>query len=80
MLVISRKSGESILIGDDIEITVIESQNGKVKLGVNAKKSIRVLRKEIVDEVTAENIHASSKNDDQSIEKIGIFLNKEIEK
>jgi carbon storage regulator len=75
MLVISRKSGESILIGDDIEITVIESQNGKVKLGVNAKKSIRVLRKEIVDEVTAENIQASSKNSEQSIEKIGIFLN-----
>lgn len=80
MLVISRKAGESILIGDDIEIIIVETQNGKVKLGINAKSSIRILRKEIVDEVTKENIQASSEAGTQSIDAIGNLLNKEKEK
>ena len=50
MLVISRKAGESIIIGDDIEVVIIEAQNGKVKIGVKADNSIRILRKEIIDQ------------------------------
>ncbi|MFA5340369.1 MAG: carbon storage regulator [Clostridia bacterium] len=80
MLVISRKSGESILIGDDIEVIIIESQNGKVKIGVNAKNSIKILRKEIIDQVTAENLKASANTDNQSIESLGTLLKKEEDK
>lgn len=47
MLVISRKAGESFLIGDNIEITIFETSGDKVKLGISAPKDIRVIRKEL---------------------------------
>ncbi|MBL4932904.1 MULTISPECIES: carbon storage regulator CsrA [Clostridium] len=60
MLVITRKKGESLLIGDDIEIEVLKLENGSVKLAINAPKSIRILRKELYVEVTNENKEAIS--------------------
>ncbi|HPJ75272.1 MAG TPA: carbon storage regulator [Clostridia bacterium] len=77
MLVISRKAGESIIIGDDIEVVIIEAQNGKVKIGVKADNSIRILRKEIIDEVTKTNIQASEKLGSISIDTIGSLISKE---
>ena len=47
MLVIRRKRGESIVIGDGIEVEVLESAAGHVKLGIAAPRDILVLRKEI---------------------------------
>lgn len=58
MLVISRKKGESILIGEDIEITIIKVENGSVKLAINAPKEVSILRKELYKEVTDENQRA----------------------
>ena len=55
MLVITRKKEESFLIGDDIEIKVIEAEDGKVKIGIEAPKSKRIVRKEILEEVTDTN-------------------------
>ncbi|MCM8710957.1 carbon storage regulator CsrA [Clostridium sp. SYSU_GA19001] len=55
MLVITRKKGESILIGDDIEITVVKVDDGSVKLSIAAPKNITILRKELYKEVTEEN-------------------------
>ena len=60
MLVITRKKGESLLIGDDIEIEILKLDNGNVKLAINAPKSIRILRKELYEEVTNENKEAIS--------------------
>ncbi|MGL5152071.1 MAG: carbon storage regulator CsrA [Clostridium sp.] len=51
MLVITRKKGESLLIGDDIEITVIKLDDGSVKLGVSAPRDVSILRKELYTEV-----------------------------
>lgn len=48
MLVISRKVNESIVIDDDIEITVIESSKDKIKIGINAPKSVKIKRKEVL--------------------------------
>lgn len=62
MLVITRKKGESVLIGDDIEITIIKAEDGNVKLSISAPKNIIILRKELVKEVTEENIEAVSKD------------------
>ena len=62
MLVITRKKGESILIGEDIEITVVKSEDGAVKLAINAPKNIRILRKELYKEITEENKSAVSVN------------------
>lgn len=47
MLVIRRKAGQSVLIGDGVEIEILEAGPGKVKLGITAPREILVLRKEI---------------------------------
>ncbi len=60
MLILTRKRNESIIINDDIEITILESDDGKVKLGINAPKSVKVHRKEVFDQIIAENKAASS--------------------
>ncbi|AVK48282.1 carbon storage regulator [Clostridium sp. MF28] len=59
MLIITRKKGESLMIGDDIEIVISKIDDGSVKLGINAPKSIQILRKEIYEEVENENKEAS---------------------
>lgn len=59
MLVLSRKSDESIRIGDEIEVTVIEVRGDVVKLGISAPKSVSVYRKEIYDAIQRENVAAS---------------------
>ncbi|MCB2294283.1 carbon storage regulator CsrA [Clostridium algoriphilum] len=58
MLVIGRKKGESLLIGDDVEITIIKVENGSVKIAINAPREISILRKELYKEVTDENQRA----------------------
>lgn len=58
MLVIGRKKGESILIGDDVEITIVKIENGSVKIAINAPREIGILRKELYIEVTDENQRA----------------------
>lgn len=47
MLVLSRKKNESIVVGDDIRITVIDIGPGKIRLGIEAPKDVRVDREEI---------------------------------
>jgi carbon storage regulator len=47
MLVIRRRAGQAVRIGEQIEITVIETSGGTVKLGITAPRQIPVLRKEI---------------------------------
>lgn len=58
MLVVTRKKGESILIGNDIEISVSAIENGSVKLAVKAPKDVQILRKELYMEVENENKEA----------------------
>lgn len=60
MLVISRKKGESLLIGDDIEITVSKIEDGTVKLSISAPRNVTILRKELYKEVGKENISAAA--------------------
>lgn len=47
MLVLSRKDGQTICIGDEIEITVCEIRNGRVKLGIRCPPDVRILREEL---------------------------------
>lgn len=60
MLVITRKKGESILIGDNIEVTVVKLDDGSVKLAINAPKSVSILRKELYNQVVEENKNATN--------------------
>ena len=62
MLILSRKIEESIIIGDDIEITILGIENDKVKIGINAPKNIDVHRKEIYLQIQEENKLASQSN------------------
>ncbi|MEW8974092.1 MAG: carbon storage regulator CsrA [Tissierellaceae bacterium] len=55
MLILNRKINESIIIDDTIEIRILEAQDGKVKIGIEAPKDITILRKEVYDEVIQEN-------------------------
>lgn len=59
MLVISRKKGESLLLGEDIEITVVKVEEGTVKLSISAPRNITILRKELYKEVEEENKNAA---------------------
>ena len=53
MLILTRKIGESLIIGDDVEITVLSVRGTQVKLGVNAPKEIAVHRQEIYERIKA---------------------------
>ena len=64
MLVIRRKKDESILIGENIEVSISAIENGTVKLSINAPKEIQILRKELYIEVQNENKEAVSSNID----------------
>jgi len=55
MLVLSRTRDETIMIGDDIEITVVDIRGDKVRLGINAPSHIAVHRKEVYDAIQREN-------------------------
>lgn len=49
MLVVTRKQDESIVIADNIEITVLEINRDKVKIGINAPKEVKIIRSELKD-------------------------------
>jgi carbon storage regulator len=59
MLVLTRKTGEAIQIGDDIEITVLSVKGEQIKLGINAPKNVEIHRKEIYVSIQEENEQAS---------------------
>ncbi|MBM7869460.1 MULTISPECIES: carbon storage regulator CsrA [Clostridium] len=59
MLVVTRKKGESILIGDNIEITIAKIDDGSVKIAISAPKEVTILRKELYNEVQNENKEAA---------------------
>jgi carbon storage regulator len=67
MLVLTRKLNESIMIGDEVEVTIVEIKGDAIKLGINAPKTIKVHRKEIYLAIQRENIDATK----ASIERIG---------
>lgn len=58
MLIITRKKGESLMIGDDIEIIISKIDDGSVKIGIKAPRDIQILRKELYEEVEQENKEA----------------------
>ena len=59
MLVLSRQRDETIMIGDDVEITVVDIRGDKVRLGITAPRHIQVHRKEVYDAIKRENQQAA---------------------
>jgi len=60
MLVLSRRLGEAIQIGDDIEVVVADIRGEMVRLGIRAPKKTQIWRKELWDAIVAENIAAAN--------------------
>jgi carbon storage regulator len=60
MLVLSRQRDQTIMIGDDIEISVVDIRGDKVRLGITAPTRIAVHRKEVYEAIRAENAQAAS--------------------
>ena len=59
MLVLTRKAGEGIIIGDDIKITVVELKGGGVRIGIDAPREMKVHRQEVFERIKTENKEAA---------------------
>jgi carbon storage regulator len=74
MLVLSRRPGQSILIGKDIEIVVLGSDGVQVRVGIRAPREVTVLRRELLKQVEEENRRASTGTLGVSVESLGAAL------
>ena len=57
MLILSRRTGETICIGDDIEVTVLEVRGNQVRFGINAPREVAVHREEIYERIKESTTH-----------------------
>lgn len=73
MLALTRKSGQSIIIGGQIEILIVEIKGDQVRLGIRAPKDISVFRKEIYETIQAEN-KAAANSAQLSVEDVNKIL------
>lgn len=64
MLVLTRKAGESIKIGDDVEITILSTKNDQVKIGIKAPKHLDIFRSELLEQIKDENVQAATTKTD----------------
>ena len=62
MLVLTRGKQDSIVLGDQIIVTVLDIKGDKVRIGIEAPRDMTILRKEIYDEVIRENLDAANQN------------------
>lgn len=64
MLVLSRRVGESVVVGDDVTITILEVRGDVVRVGIDAPRSVAVHRAELLAELTSSNQEAASPSED----------------
>ena len=62
MLVLSRKIGEGIRIGSDVEIKILEIKGDTIKIGIVAPKNLSIWRNELFEEISAENLRAATRS------------------
>ena len=74
MLVLTRKVGEKLLIGDDVVISVVEVNRGSVRLGVEAPQTVSILRHEVYERIQEENLTSSQVSSAKDIEQAAAFL------
>ncbi len=70
MLILARKENQSIMIGEDIEISILNIKGDHVKIGINAPSNVKVYRKEVFEEIQAANIEAVT-TDLNAVKNIG---------
>ena len=69
MLVLSRRVGESVVVGDDVTITVLEVRGDVVRIGIDAPRSVAVHRAELLEQLESINREAASPSD-QAVESL----------
>ena len=69
MLVLSRQKDESIIIGDDVEVTIVDVRGDKVRLGISAPREIPVHRKEIYEAIQREKAQKKAEDGDTEVKK-----------
>lgn len=70
MLALSRKKDETVIINDDIEITIIEIKGDQVKIGISAPKSVPIYRKEVYMQIQNANKEAAQSVDIKNIKEL----------
>ena len=75
MLILARRIGESIMIGDQVEISVVDIKGDQVKLGINAPSQVKVYRREVYTAIQEEN-RAAAANAPKSLPRIEGLLEK----
>jgi len=73
MLVLKRKVGEKVMVGDSIELQVLAVEGDNVKLGFVAPRHIQILRKELHDGLMLENLQAGQPNSIPNAQAIGLL-------
>ncbi|HEY9203192.1 MAG TPA: carbon storage regulator CsrA [Sulfurimonas sp.] len=76
MLVLSRKTDEAIVVGDDIVIKIISIDKGVVKLGIEAPKNISIVRQELLEDVKDANIASSKETKLDDLTMLSAILKK----
>ena len=76
MLVLARKTDESILIGDNIHVKVISIEKGVVKLGIDAPNNVTIIRDELARDVADMNIEASKHAQTENLEDLSKLIKK----
>lgn len=79
MLVLSRKINQSIVIGDNIEIMLVDIRGDQIKLGINAPRDVKIFRKEVYEEIESQNLEASKTNPEQ-LNILSSFVKNKLEK
>lgn len=80
MLVVTRKYGQKIIIGDNIELTILDIKGEQVRIGINAPKNIPILREEVYLEITSANKEAAGILSDGAIQELSKKLKDEKKK
>ena len=70
MLALSRKKGESILINNNIEITILEIKGDQIKIGISAPREVPIYRKEVYLQIQEENIEAADAKGMEALKKL----------
>lgn len=73
MLVISRKAGQSLIISDNIKITLLSIGNEKVSIGIDAPRSVSIMREELLETIKA-NRESASRHENQNYANIASML------
>jgi carbon storage regulator len=80
MLILTRKLGEKITIGDDITITLVEIRGTQIKLGIEAPKHIEIHRQEVYERIREENLSSSDINDSDLSSAFDIYRSSGVDK